>query len=61
MNPAIILAIIQQLLVPEIMDIVRKRQAANQPLDDAAIIAELHSRAATVIAQGEDWLKKNPK
>jgi len=61
MNPALIVALIQQLLVPEIMEIVRRRQAANQPIDDSAIINELHVRAARVISEGEAFLAQHPK
>jgi len=46
--------------VPEILEIVRRRQAANQPIDDTSIIEELHMRAAAVIAKGESWLATHP-
>ena len=60
MNPALIIALLQQLIVPEILEIVRRRQAANQPIDDTSIIEELHLRAAAVIAKGESWLATHP-
>jgi len=60
MNPGLIVALINQVVVPEILEIVRRRQAAGQTITDAEIIAELANRAQAVIAQGQAWLDAHP-
>jgi hypothetical protein len=60
MNPALIAALINQLLIPELLEIVRRRQAADQPITDADIIREFNDRVLAIVTEGENWLAAHP-
>jgi hypothetical protein len=60
MTPTLIAAIIYQVVIPEILEIVRRRQAAGQGITDAEIIAALKERVDAIVAEGENWLITHP-
>ncbi len=60
MNPALIAALIQEVAIPELMAWLKSKQAAGEPIDDAAILAKLNMDADAVIAKGNAWLAAHP-
>jgi hypothetical protein len=56
----LIIALIQQIIVPEVAEIIRRRQAANLPITDADIMAELAQRMTDVVSTGTAWLAAHP-
>jgi hypothetical protein len=63
MNPALIIAILEQILIPEIAAIIRAHaNATNGQLpNDAQVLAALDIDAAKVVAVGEAWLAAHPE
>ena len=60
MNPALLIALIQNIAIPEITAWLRSRHANGQTVDDAAILEKLQLDADAGIAVGEDWLRNHP-
>lgn len=60
MNPALLIALLQQVAVPEIQAWLKSRHDAGEPIDDAAIIDKLGMDADAGIALGEAWLTAHP-
>ncbi len=61
MNPALLVAIIQNVLVPEISGIIRQHRAqTGADPTDAEIIAKLQIDATKYIDEGEAWLEAHP-
>lgn len=62
MNPALLVAIIQNIIVPEVAGIIRAhRQQTGTDPTDAEIIAKLNLDATRFINEGEAWLAANPE
>lgn len=62
MNPALLVAIIQNIVVPEVAGIIRAhRQQTGQDPTDAEIIAKLQIDATKFIDAGEAWLAAHPE
>jgi len=61
MNPGLIAALINQLLIPELLEIIRRRQAAKLGITDAEIIKEFNNRVLEIVTEGENWLAAHPK
>lgn len=60
MTPALLAALIQQVAIPELLSWLKSRQAANAPIDDAAILEKLQMDADAGIAAGNAWLAAHP-
>ena len=60
MNPALLIALIQNIAVPEIVAWLHARHEAGQPLDDAAILAKLGVDADGGIALFKAWKAAHP-
>lgn len=60
MIPGLLTYLIKDFVVPELLDIVRRRIAAGQTITDADIIAELDERKLAVVAAGLAWLQEHP-
>lgn len=61
MNPALIAALLQQILIPEIVAVIRAHHNATGQLPtDAQVIAALSSDADKGITIGEAWLAAHP-
>jgi fucose permease len=62
MSAAVLMAILQSGVVPEIMAFIRDRFTATGKLPtDAQVIDRLVVLAASVITKGEDYLATHPK
>lgn len=62
MTSAVLMAILQSGVVPEIMAFIRDRFTATGKMPtDAQVIDRLVVMAASVIAKGEDYLATHPK
>ena len=60
MNPALIIALIEQIAVPELKAWLAARAAAGQTVTDADVIAKLASDTDLGKAIGEAWLAQHP-
>ena len=60
LSPALLIALIQNLAIPELVAWLHSRHNAGQPLDDAAILAKLGVDADGGIALFEAWLAAHP-
>lgn len=60
MNPALLAVLINEIAIPELTAWLRARHAANQPIDDAAILEKLISDTNLGIQIGEQWLATHP-
>jgi hypothetical protein len=61
MNPALIAALLQQVVIPEILAIIRAHHNATGNLPtDAQVIAALATDASGVISTGSAWLAAHP-
>ncbi len=60
MTPALLIALLQQIAIPELMAWLKSRHDAGQTIDDAAILEKLQMDADAGIAAGEQWLKDHP-
>lgn len=56
MNPVLLIALINQIAIPELTRWLASRHAAGQPVDDAAILQKLSLDADAVIALGTSWI-----
>jgi DNA-directed RNA polymerase specialized sigma subunit len=60
-NPALLIAIIQNVVVPEVSGIIRRHRAqTGADPTDAEIIAKLQLDATKYIDEGEAWLAAHP-
>lgn len=59
MNPALVVALLQQVAIPELLAWLKSRHEAGQPLDDAAILEKLGLDADAGIAAGQAWLDQH--
>ena len=59
MNPLILL-LIREVLMPEIVALIKAKQAANQPITEEALFEEFGVRLARLISVGENWLAQHP-
>jgi hypothetical protein len=59
---ALLLTLIKTVAIPEIMDIVRRKQAANNGVipTDAEVQAEFVKVLTDGITKGENWLAQHP-
>jgi hypothetical protein len=57
---ALAIAFLKSFVIPEILAIVQRRQAANLTITSEDIIAELHARVGAVVEAGTIWLDSNP-
>lgn len=60
MNPALLIALITQIGIPELAAWLRARHAAGQVVTDADVIAKLEADTGLTISIGEAWLKAHP-
>ena len=60
MTPALLIALLQQIAIPELMAWLKSRHDAGQVIDDDAIIEKLHMDAAEVMGIALQWLKEHP-
>jgi hypothetical protein len=60
MNPLILL-LIKEILMPEIVEYVKKKQAAGQPITEAELYAEFAARIERIVNVGASWLESHPK
>jgi len=60
MNIALLVALIQEVGIPELMTWLKSRQAQGETIDDAAILEKLKVDTATGIAKGQAWLDAHP-
>lgn len=60
MNPALLIALIEQIAVPELKAWLASRSAAGQTVTDADIIAKLAADTDLGIKIGRDWLASHP-
>lgn len=61
MNPALIIALIQQIILPEVLVAIRAhRNATGQDPTDAQILAALQIDATKGITIGQAWLAAHP-
>jgi len=60
MTPALLIALIEQVGIPELMAWLKSRHDAGQVVDDAAILAKLQTDTATGIAMAQTWLDAHP-
>ena len=60
MTPLMI-TFLKSFVLPEILAIIQRRQAANLPITSEDIIAELHARMVAVVDVGTAWLETHPK
>jgi hypothetical protein len=59
MNPLILL-LIREVLMPELVALIKAKQAAGEPLTEEALFAEFGVRLARLITVGETWLAQHP-
>lgn len=59
MNPLILL-LIREMLLPELVAIIKAKQAAGQPITEAELRAEFDARLARILSVGEAWLAAHP-
>jgi ABC-type proline/glycine betaine transport system substrate-binding protein len=59
-TPALLIALIQNVGIPELMAWLAARHAAGQTIDDAAIIQKLQLDGAEVQAIADKWLADHP-
>jgi hypothetical protein len=60
MNPEIFTALITQVVIPEIMAVIKYLQAQGEVVTEAAILAQLEARGRLQIAQVDAWLAAHP-
>lgn len=60
MNPALLIALINQIAVPELTSWLRSRHAAGQGLTDADVIQKLVTDTNLGEQIGEAWLSAHP-
>lgn len=61
MNPALLLALITEIGIPELKAWLRSRSSAGQNVTDADIIAKLATDTDFGIRIGEHWLADHPQ
>jgi hypothetical protein len=61
MTPALIIALIEQVGIPELMAWLKSRHDAGQTIDDAAILEKLQMDTAEGIRIGQAWLDAHPQ
>ena len=59
-TPAFLIALIQNIAVPELVAWLHSRHNAGQPIDDAAILAKLGVDADGGIALFDAWVATHP-
>jgi predicted transcriptional regulator len=59
-NPALLIALIEQIAVPELKAWLAARAAAGQPVTDADVIAKLASDTNLGEQIGKAWLDSHP-
>jgi hypothetical protein len=57
MTPALLIALIQQIAIPELLGWLKSRHDSGQTVDDAAILEKLQMDGAEVQAIADEWLK----
>lgn len=61
MNPALLAALLQQIIIPEVVAVIRAHHNATGQLPtDAEVLAALGADADKGIAIGEAWLAAHP-
>lgn len=60
MNPALLIALIEQIAVPELKAWLAARSAAGQTVTDADIIAKLAADTDLGVQIGKAWLDSHP-
>jgi len=59
MQPLVLL-LIREILLPELVALIKARQAAGQPITEAELRAEFDARIGRIVAIGETWLATHP-
>lgn len=60
MNPALLIALITQVGIPELQAWLASRHAAGQTVTDADVLAKLEMDADAGIKIADDWLTAHP-